>query len=141
MPAGDSVRAWFPEMLLTIQQEWKISLSWEECAALCRRMTNLREEIKRERGIKGMMKICKQCGGVHEMGPAPITIRSLLFALRKKELINDVGFKRLDSEWNRYRKKYRLDGYGKIAEPDGSPNGSPLESFKKVHHVLEAPAS
>ena len=52
MPTGDSARAWFPEMLEALEREWSFSLSWEECGALCDRMTEARTRLQRERGIK-----------------------------------------------------------------------------------------
>ncbi len=43
MAAGDAQRAWFPEMMAELKNIWSPQLSWEECAALCQKMTVLRE--------------------------------------------------------------------------------------------------
>jgi DNA-binding transcriptional ArsR family regulator len=61
---------------------------------------------------------CRHCDEVHEMSLAPITIRSLLFALRKKGLLTDQALEEMDAKWRRYRSEHRLDGCGKErAEP------------------------
>jgi hypothetical protein len=54
---------------------------------------------------------------------APVTIRSVLFALKKKGLLTELQLNQMDVEWRRYRSKHRLDGRGvKGAEPDGAPS-------------------
>jgi hypothetical protein len=57
------------------------------------------------------------------MIPVPVTIRSVLFALRKRGLLTDQDLQKMDTEWRRYRSKHRLDGYAKKrAEPVESGN-------------------
>ena len=105
-------------MLDDLEREWNMSLSWADYAALCERMTEAREKLKRERGIKSPTMRCHDCGGDHTMTLAPITIRSLLFAVMKRDLLNKSEFEKLDAEWKHYRKLHRLDAYGiKNAEP------------------------
>ncbi len=113
MPAGDSTRTWFPSMLDVLEREWSMSLSWADCADLCQRMTETREKLKQESGIKTPTMRCRRCNGDHSMRLAPITIRSLLFALRKRGLLDETDLIRLDGDWKRYRKAHRLDGYGR----------------------------
>jgi hypothetical protein len=112
MPSGDAVRAWFPQMHVHLKDKWSPSLSWDECAELCREMTNLRTRIRHEQGIKPPQMFCKGCGGVHGMEPLPIGIRSLLFALRKVNLLDDDGFARLDNEWKKHQRRHSLDSIG-----------------------------
>jgi hypothetical protein len=45
-------------MLDDLEREWNMSLSWADCAALCERMTEAREKLKRERGIKSPTMRC-----------------------------------------------------------------------------------
>ena len=57
------------------------------------------------------------------MTPGPVTIRSVLFALRKRGLLSDDELHNMDAEWRRYRSKHCLDGCGrKRAEPVDAPN-------------------
>ena len=123
MPAGDSTRTWFPSMLDELEGEWSMSLSWTDCADLCQRMTEAREKLKQERGIKSATMQCRHCNGDHTMRLAPITIRSLLFALKKRGLLDETELIRLDADWKRYRKLHRLDAYGREpAEPSSRAN-------------------
>lgn len=122
MPSGDSTRVWFPEMLVELQKQWSRTLSWEDCGVLCERMTEARTKLKLEKGLQGPMMHCPRCNAVHEMRLAPITIRSLLFALRKQGVLSDPELNQLDAAWKRYRAKHRLDGCGKRREvPSMSP--------------------
>lgn len=124
MAAANSTRSWLPEMLDELERRWSPSLSWEEYSAVCDQMTELRMQLRRERGVKNPRMFCHHCNEVHEMIPGPVTIRSVLFALRKIGVLTDKELSQMDSEWRRYRAKHGLDGCGrKRAEPGASPNG------------------
>jgi hypothetical protein len=123
MAAAGSTRSWLPEMLEELEHRWSRSLTWEEYAAVCDRMTELRTQLRKERGVKNPRMFCRHCGEIHEMIPAPVTIRSVLFALRKKGVLTDQELQQMDNAWRRYRSKHRLDGCGrKRAEHGASPN-------------------
>lgn len=115
MPAGDAQKAWFPEMLSELKITWVSQMSWEECADLCHKMTHFRESIWKNRDIKPAKKWCTNCQEYHDSHPAPISIRSLLFALKKIKAINDNELKELDKSWKKFRKKANLDAYGRSA--------------------------
>ena len=118
MAAAASTRAWLPEMLEMLQKEWNSSLSWEQFGALCERLTELRIKIRKERGIKGPRMFCRHCNAIHEMELGQVTIRSSLFALKKRGLLTDEELETLDDDWRKYRTKHRLDGCArKKAEP------------------------
>lgn len=112
MPQGDAQRSWFPEMLEDLAEKWNPSLSWDECAELCKRMTKRRSAIRKKKGITGPRILCKGCGDLHDMEPLPIGVRSLLFALKKQGLLNDEELALKDKEWKRHQRKYRLDSLG-----------------------------
>ena len=120
MPAGDGIRAWFPQMIEELKKIWKISMSWEEYAALASEMTVLRSKIRENKGITSPQMFCKGCGGIHGMDPIPIEIRSILFALKKAELLDDDQFSRLDKEWKKYQRLHRLDCHGILKEQNKS---------------------
>ena len=112
MPAGDATRAWFPQMIEELRKKWTPTLSWDEYAELAREMTRLRTEIRREKSISSPRSFCKSCGGTHGMELLPIGIRSILFTLKKAELLDDEQFSHLDKEWKRYQRIHRLDCLG-----------------------------
>ena len=107
-----------------LERHWSPSLKWEQYSAVCDRMTELRTQLRRLRGVKNPRMFCRHCGEVHEMIPGPVTIRSVLFALRKRGVLTDKELNRMDIDWRRYRSTHRLDGCGrKRAEPGPSPSG------------------
>lgn len=100
-------------MLEELETRWSRSLKWEDYSTLCDRMTEMRTELRQERGVKNPRMLCRHCDEIHEMIPGPVTIRSVLFALRKRGLLTDEELKQMDVEWRRYRSKHRLDGSGR----------------------------
>lgn len=113
MAAGDAQRAWFPEMMAELKNIWNPQMPWEECADICKKMTVLRESIWKSRNIKPVRAWCQNCKEYHESRPPEISIRSMLFALRKLNVIDDKELKELDKAWKKYRKASNLDAYGK----------------------------
>ena len=61
---------------------------------------------------------CRHCNAIHEMELGQVTIRSSLFALKKRGLLTYEELETLDDDWRKYRTKHRLDGCArKKAEP------------------------
>ena len=113
MAAGDAQRAWFPEMMSELKKTWNPQMSWEECADLCQKMTFYRESIWNDQKIKPARIWCTNCKQYHDSRPPSISIRSMLFALKKLNVIDDDELKALDKSWKKYRKESNLDAYGK----------------------------
>lgn len=113
MASGDAQRAWFPEMLENLKETWNKNMTWEQICTLCGEMQSIRNKIREEKNIKPIRFFCKKCGKYHVTPPLPITIRSLLFALKKIKKITDEEFNKLDKDWKKYRKTKNLDCYGK----------------------------
>lgn len=97
-------------MLDELQEQWNKSLSWEDCGLLCERMTVARTKLKLEKGLRGPMMRCHHCNAVHEMRLAPITIRSLLFALRNQGVLNDYQHHWLSNHQSRCLQAAQHDG-------------------------------
>jgi len=112
MAAGDATRAWFPEMLEELRERWNKSMSWDSVISLCTEMTGFREIIKKEKEIKPAKFKCGHCDG--NMVLAPVSVRSLLFALKKIGKVKEETFNELDKDWKSYQRKNKLDGYGNI---------------------------
>jgi hypothetical protein len=129
MAAGNSTRAWMPEMVEELEKRWSRTLSWEKYSSLCDRMTEIRTQLRRERGVKGPRMFCRHCNEIHEMNLGPVTIRSVLFVLKKRGLLTEAELNAMDVEWRRYRSKHGLDGCGrKRAGPSAGATGhSPLD--------------
>jgi hypothetical protein len=113
MASGDSQRAWFPEMLKELKEFWKPDISWKEVSSFIDKMQLMRNKIRKEKNIKPIRFYCKNCREFHFSEPSRITMRSLLFALKKISVVSDEEFKNLDKKWKKYRKNNNLDLYGK----------------------------
>ena len=50
MASGDAQRVWFPEMLDELERAWPASVSWEELADCCHRMTAKRKKSASREG-------------------------------------------------------------------------------------------
>jgi len=116
MPPGDAQRVWFPEMLDELERFWSSSVTWEELAEFCRRMTELRADIRESRGILPPRRRCPCCGSVSRGDIRGASIRSALFALKKLGALTDEDFKVLDRSWKAHRMAHRLDAYGRSTE-------------------------
>jgi len=115
MPAGDAQRVWFPEMLDRLGQ---IDFEWDDWASVvefCSEITKFRTGMRQAKGITDPILKCPKCGGRAVLFNG-ISIRSYLFALRKRELISEGELKRLDSDWSQYRKACGLDKFGQTNE-------------------------
>ncbi|MDL1963981.1 MAG: hypothetical protein LWW98_06540, partial [Deltaproteobacteria bacterium] len=73
----------------------------------------LRESIRNDRKIKPARRWCPNCQEYHDFRLPEISIRSMLFALKKLNVINDNKLKALDKSWKKYRKASNIDAYGK----------------------------
>jgi hypothetical protein len=113
MASGDAQRAWFPEMIEALRARWYRGISWEEVSAFVEAMQRMRDEIRASRNIKPVRMLCKKCGQYTLATPPKVSIRSLLFALKKAGLVSDAEFKDLDKEWKKYRSANQLDLYGR----------------------------
>jgi hypothetical protein len=112
VPPGDAQRAWFPEMITIAKSRWSKNMAWEDIIHLCSDMQHLRDKIKQERKIKPARMFCPKCGKYTLSTPLNISPRSLLFMLKKENVITEDDFKELDKDWKKYRKTHNLDAYG-----------------------------
>ena len=116
MPSGDAQRVWFPEMLEELVSIWSEAMTWKELADFCQRMTEVREAIRRTRGIRPPRFRCRRCGSVSRSDLRGVSIRSALFALKKQGVVTEAAFKELDRSWKKHRASHELDPYGREAE-------------------------
>jgi len=64
MPSGDAQRVCFPERLEELKTSWSETMSWDELADFCARMTEIRMQIREEPGIQSPKTRCPRCGKV-----------------------------------------------------------------------------
>ncbi|MCU0858598.1 MAG: hypothetical protein MUC65_09380 [Pontiellaceae bacterium] len=113
MAAGDAQKAWYPEMLLEIKEQWSRGTSWDDVIRLCERMTILRKELAVAKSIKPPMIKCPKCGTRERSGYPKISVRSLFFALQKINVITDDEFKQIERDWKKHQRENSLDAYGR----------------------------
>ena len=110
MARGDNTRMWFPEMLDELSEMWNPEMTWDEISSTCLHMGERLRNIRKERGINTKTNCKCGCGGNMEIS-SKISIRSLLFSLKKIEAITDLELKKLDKEWQSYQRKQMLNAY------------------------------
>ena len=114
MASGDNTRVWFPEMLDELSQTWHQDLEWGEVKKICLHMGKRLTEIRNRKNIKTKLNIpCKSgcgCGGTMELS-SKISIRSLLFSLKKIDVISEQKLKELDENWQSYQRRNNLNAF------------------------------
>ena len=117
MPTGDAQRAWFPERIERLRELWRPDMTWDEVIALLPRFEEQRLRIKEEHNIRTAGFTCKTCGARGQRQVMPVSVRSLLFALEKSEVLSSKERKRLESAWRKRQTDKGLDGWGQAKEP------------------------
>lgn len=113
MAAGDAQRVWYPEMLAELKKFWSPGLPWDDVISFCERMTIMRKDLAISRDIKPPMMKCHECGTRARAAYPTISVRSLIFAIKKVQTISDDELKKMDLDWKRYQRKNALTAYGK----------------------------
>ena len=113
MAAGDAQKVWFPEMLDGLFVQWESSMDWDDLISLTHTLTQRRETLRVEKGIKNPIYYCEQCKGKHSFSHAPITVRSTLFALKKEPIIDEATLNEMDREWKKHQRRNMLTGAGR----------------------------
>jgi hypothetical protein len=126
MASGDAQRVWFPEMLDDLRAAWSSSVTWDEFAGFCQRMTEKRRAIREARGIRPPLTRCRRCGSVSRSDIPGVSVRSALFALKKVGIVTEAEFKDLDRRWKKHRAAAGVDAYGRpVAPPAGADEDPP----------------
>jgi len=113
MPAGDSQRVWFPEMLAKLQREWRETTSFAALIELRDCMDTVLRQIRSERHISSPVFTCPKCGCRGRMAPPRVSVRAMILALGRFGFAPPAKTKALEREWSRYRDVHCLDLYGK----------------------------
>ena len=140
MPSGDAQRVWLPEMIEELKTSWSRTMSWEELANFCARMTEKRKQIRQERGIQPPKTRCPRCGKVSRSDISGVSIRSALFALKNNGVITDDELEKIDKSWMKHKRKNGLDAHGQKPETprdEGTGGNRDLKTLEKQIGVLE----
>jgi hypothetical protein len=125
MPSGDAQRVWFPEMIEELTSAWSASMTWEELAEFCQRMTEKRRAIRQSRGIVAPRTRCPKCGAVSRGEIIGVSVRSTLFMLKKLGIVSEDELKALERSWKKHRDAAGVDAYGRSSS---TPNAGSDES-------------
>ena len=132
MPAGDASRTWFFEMVETLRREWKPEMAWEEVLTLRDRLDAMLQEIRLSRGIRPPSMWCPVCDRQTQQAPPSVSVRALIFALRRFGIVTTAEFKSLEKRWAKHRKENSLDRNGKY-DPAVSTGSNPQTPDRHSH--------
>ena len=113
MPPADAQRTWFPEMIQTLRQRWRPDLSFDAIVELRDQLDAMLQKLRSKRHMRPAVTRCPACG---KLGPAPdphVSVRSLILALKRYEVVAADQAYPLEKAWAVHRKEHNLDLYGK----------------------------
>jgi hypothetical protein len=121
MPAGDSQRVWFPEMLAALKREWAEAMSLAALIGLRDSLDTMLQQIRAERHISSPVFTCPKCGFHGPMAEPRVSVRAMILALGRFSIATPAKIKKLEQEWAKCRDQQGLDLYGKrLVEPQGA---------------------
>mgnify|MGYP006267597995 CR=1 FL=1 len=113
MASGDASRTWFPELIGLLKKQWHPTMSWDDIILLRDRLNGTFQEIRSTRQIQTPMMWCPKCKAQHRGAQPRVSVRAMILALGRFSVANQSEVKRLEKDWEKYRKAHRLDLYGK----------------------------
>jgi hypothetical protein len=112
MPQGQAHTVWFPELKLFLKERWSPDLSIAYQFLLVSELNQLLDNIRAKYNIKPPMMWCPKCQKRTRSKFTPISITSMIYALKRFEICSEPEFKNLMKEWKGYSKKEGIDIYG-----------------------------
>ena len=113
MPAGDSQRVWFPEMVARLEREWGEAMSLAALIGLRDGLDSMLQQIRSERHISSPLFICPKCGRLGPIAVPRVSVRAMIQVLGRFVIATRAKIKTLEREWAKYRDQHDLDLYGK----------------------------
>jgi hypothetical protein len=127
MPAGDAQRVWFPAMVVKLRLEWRENMPHSALIELCEELDAMLHRIRSERKILRPIIRCRSCGAERRMAEPRVSVRAMILALGRFQIVPQTQIKKLEREWAKYRKQEGLDLYGK------NESGVPTEAGCQHH--------
>ena len=124
MPAGDSQRTWFPEMVDELRKRWRAELPLSDLIQLRNDLDAMLHRIRSERNIRTPVIRCPRCGHTGPATEPDVSVRATILALGRFGIALVEEVKALDKRWAVYRKANGLDLHGTPAATKAS-SGSP----------------
>ena len=81
MPAGDSQRVWFREMLARLEREWGGAMSFPALIELRDSLDTMLHQIRSPKHISSPVFTCPKCGLRGPMAEPRVSVRALILAL------------------------------------------------------------
>ena len=130
MAAGERSQVWFPEIVALLRRQWRQDLSWRSVVELRDLLQNKLDEIRQSRGILPPVFRCRSCGHVGPAKPPVISVRAMLISVRRFGIDTIEAVENREREWERYRRKKKLDLLGRLLE-----GGAP-DSCRNITHDI-----
>jgi hypothetical protein len=124
MAAGERSQVWFPEIVAMLRSRWRQDLSWQSVVELRDLLQNKLDEIRQSRRILPPVFSCRSCGHVGPAKPPVISVRAMLISVRRFGIDTIEVVKDREREWERYRRKNKLDLLGRLSEGRAPQSGS-----------------
>ena len=116
MAAGKRSQVWFPEIAAMLRSRWRLDMSWASVVELRDLLQNKLDEIRQSRGILPPVFHCPSCGHVGPARPPVISVRAMLISVRRFGIDTIEAMENREREWERYRRKNKLDLLGGTTE-------------------------
>jgi hypothetical protein len=115
MPTGERSQVWYPSVVALLRAGWHSGITLPEIIALRRVLQTELTDYRSRRGILPPTIHCWSCGAIGPASPPSISVRAVLFALRRFGIESDDRVREREREWKRYRAAHGLDQYGQAA--------------------------
>ena len=116
MAQGERGKVWFPEIVAMLRNRWRRDLPWQSLVELREQLQRELDEIRRSRGILPPVFHCPSCGHVGPAKPTVISVRAMLISVRRFGIDTDEIVAERERDWERYRRKNKLDLLGGTLE-------------------------
>ena len=114
MPSGDAQRTWFPEMVRRLRSNWREGMSMPALISLRDELDEMLHCIRASRNVRTPIITCRKCGMTAPAAPPHVSVRALILALCRFEIISKDRARVLEKDWVAYRKHCRLTREGKV---------------------------
>jgi hypothetical protein len=115
MPTGDAQRTWFPEMVVRLRAEWQAGMSMPALINLRDELDGMLHRIRTGRKIQTPIITCRTCGMTGPAAEPHVSVRALILALARFEIVSKDETRAIENAWAAYRKQHGLGIEGKVS--------------------------
>ena len=113
-------------MVDVLRAEWRPKMSWGEIIALRDQVYDMLTDIRQSRNIQPVTtsKLCPCCDKPMVLGASGVSVRAMIFSLKRFGIADEADVKLLEKGWNKHRRETGLDLNGKAPHNNGmDPTG------------------